>query len=84
MHEDSDDRENYMQLAPTGQFLDNFTYLIVQLLLENVLGKSLVLLENIPEKLKTEICTGRPQVLCGKPWIRHSFNRNEKSYTDFE
>lgn len=74
-----------MQLATTDWFLDNFTYLLIQLLLENVLGKSLVLSENTPEKLfKTEICTGGPPVLCGKPWVRHSFNRNEQSYTDFE
>lgn len=43
--------EKYVQLATTGWFLDNFTYLTIKLQLENVLEKSLVLLENTPEKL---------------------------------
>lgn len=40
-----------------------YFYLLIQLLLENVLGKSLVLSENTPEKLfKTVICREVHQV----------------------
>lgn len=90
MHEASESREKIMCNLPPqiGSWIILLTNTAAT---RKCVGKitsfteSLVITENTPEKLfKTEICTGGPPVLCGKPWVRHSFNRNEQSYTDFE